>query len=132
MNGKPILALMAVLLSGCDMLGIGRVCTDISAFALSVEAIDSLTGAAPQTTEITAVARDGSYADTALVRVRADQPLQTLMLARERPGWYRVDVTAPNYLRWTRVGVRARKDGDGCHVETVRLVARLQRQQQSL
>lgn len=45
--------------------------------------------------------------------------------APERPGTYDVEITADGYRTWNRQGVEVKMDRDGCHVETVRLDARM-------
>ena len=44
-----------------------------------------------------------------------------------RPGWYEIIVRATGYREWRATNVRLRMEADGCHVELVKLVAKLQR-----
>ena len=67
-----------------------------------------------------AIARDGTFADTAFAEATAFP----YSLAFERPGSYTVTVEKPGYRLWTRDGVTVTRDR--CHVITVSIVARLQ------
>jgi len=45
--------------------------------------------------------------------------------AQERAGSYDIEITADGYRTWNRKGVEVEMEWDGCHVETVRLEARM-------
>ena len=109
------LVLGTTLIAACDLLG-PRVCNTIALPAISLDVRDSVTDATI-TEGFRAIARDGTFADTALF-----PPPQ---LAHERAGTYTVTVEKEGYQTWSRTGIRVR-DGE-CHVRTVDLVARLKR-----
>ena len=114
---KVALAMFLVLaLSGCELLGIGTVCTLEERPAITVALVDSITGEAIVPDSLLVVAADGEYADT----VRGLVPGG---VAHEREGIYRVTVQASGYAPWIRENVRV--TADECHVRTVELVARL-------
>lgn len=114
---KVVLAVFLVLgMSGCELLGIGTVCTQEERPAVTVALVDSITGEAIVPGSLLVVAADGEYADT----IRGLAPGG---LAYEREGTYRVTVQASGYAPWVRENVRV--TSDECHVRTVELVARL-------
>lgn len=115
--GAAAAALLA--LAGCGNLPIGTDCTTDVRPALSVQLRDARTGAALGA-PATAVARDGTFADSAEVWAGES----SARLAQERPGVYDVTVRKAGYREWARAGVRVR-DGE-CHVRTVVLVAELE------
>lgn len=122
-------ALLLLGMISCDILEsrTGVLCTDNFERGLEVRVQDSLTGA-PAASGAMLIARDGAYADTAVVPPTAANPdAWVLAAAGERPGTYTVTVTKDGYLTWERTGVVVRMDDYGCHVVTVELVARLQR-----
>jgi hypothetical protein len=76
------------------------------------------------------IARDGAVVDTADINVPSNVNPDSMYwgpfaFAFERPGRYDVEVTAPGYRQWRGPGIHV-TDGE-CHVETVALVARLQK-----
>jgi hypothetical protein len=107
----------------------GVICTGEFRMGLVVKVVDSLTGGPPpQATLIatTSGARD-SIGPLAPFKAFADSaPAIYLSAAGERPGTYSLFVTAPGgYRDWRKDGVVVTKDA--CHVQTVKLEARLQR-----
>lgn len=124
-SARPLLAAAsALLLAGCDgLVGPGRTCSAIALPALIVDVRDAATDA-PLGPGARVVARAGRFADTLHVPADADQP-GPYGLAYERAGVYTVTVEAPGYRPWSREGIRV--GADGCHVETVSVVARLER-----
>lgn len=122
-RAAPTLALIPVLaLTGCGWL-VGTVCLDYSAAGLQVFVVDSITGGSV-VTENEVVAIDGEYADTAAAFEFAPGTRAEALLAFERPGTYRVTVTAEGYRPWAKDGVRV-TEGE-CHVQTVELEALMQ------
>ena len=122
-------ALLLLGMIGCDILDSSRdvVCLDNFVSGLAVRVQDSLTGA-PAASGAMLIARDGAYADTAVVPSGAANPDSwVLTAAGERPGTYTVTVSKNGYLTWPRTGVVVRMDEYGCHPQTVELVALLQR-----
>jgi hypothetical protein len=118
---------VAPLLAGCNLSPTETACTADIRPAIEVTIRDAGSGeylAAQATGAVT----DGAFRDTLRLssgrRVDGVMIWQTRSGAAERPGTYRVEVTAPGYAPWVREGVRAR-DGE-CHVGTVGLDARLQ------
>ena len=93
---------------------------------IGITVVDSVTSRAPLS-EVFFRVVDGAFVDT--LRYTNDDPdLPDLWFssAGERPGTYRVEVNGADYLPWVRERVRVKMDGAGCHVEPVRLTARLQ------
>jgi hypothetical protein len=89
--------------------------------ALRVEVQDSITSA-PAGQGARIIAKDGVYADTVEVDGPFDGPYR---LADERSGIYTLTVEQEGYRLWSRSGIRV--TDNECHVETVSIVARLQR-----
>ena len=90
--------------------------------ALHLSVVDARTGAVlPGVEGARAIARDGVFADTALLLTAA-----TGGLAYERPGTYNVTVEYPGYLIWSRADIVV--TSDRCHVRTKAINASLQRQ----
>ena len=122
-----VLALMLVLVSGCDVL-MPKDCTLMVHPGIVVTVRDSV-AQTPVRGPVTVIARDGAFADTAVLVNQNSQDPATVdfgpfSLALERPGTYEVTVEAQGYRRWQRAGVRVRRDD--CHVRTVSLLALLQ------
>lgn len=116
-----VIAAVAVLASGCQnpFDGGGTVCTAQFVYGISATVTDAATGA-----NITAgsylVAREGSHVDS--VSALGD----FLAAAGERAGRYDVKIGRPGYSTFTRSGVLVTRNE--CHVNPVRLEARLQQQ----
>lgn len=122
------LGLLAVL-PGCSGLPFdGYSCTASIERALEVRVEDAATGA-PLAAGAIGRARDGAFAEELRVvgwsQAGSEMVATTLGGVDERPGRYDVEVVRAGYARWDTSGVRVRKGP--CHVETARLVARLQR-----
>ncbi len=69
--------------------------------------------------QVMCVAREGDFANT----LRGTDSI--VSGAHERAGTYRVELSAPGYLDWSRDGVKV--DRDACHVQTAQLRALLVR-----
>ena len=102
----------------------GYVCSAILRPAIEVEVRDSTTGA-PIAGLASGVVEDAGYRDTLRVSEYEDSTAVTLQAALERGGTYAVALQAPGYRPWLTREVRV--DRGRCHVNTVRLFARLQR-----
>jgi len=126
---RGALSLLLLGMSGCDILDSSSrdvICTDNFVVGIAVTVQDSLTGA-PAASGAMLIAREGAYADTAVVPPNAPNPdSRVLGAAGERPGTYTVTVSKNGYRTWERTGVVVTMDEYGCHVRTVELVARLQ------
>jgi hypothetical protein len=108
------------LLAGCDLPFV-TACTAEARPAIVVEIVDAQTGVVLEGLEgLRVIAREGAYADTARF------PGSLTGLAYERAGTYTVTVEHPDYLPWSRSGVRVREDGCN-HVRTESITARFQR-----
>lgn len=122
----PVLA-VAPLVGGCNLSPTETACTADIRPAVEVTIRDAATGEYIAA-QAAVSATDGAFRDT--LRLSSGRRVEGVMVwqaragAHERPGTYRVEVTAPGYAPWVRENVRAR-DGE-CHVGTVRLDARLQ------
>lgn len=137
MPGRCLACLAAVaFLAGCDVGG-GYACTAESVPGLSVRVLDAATGA-PLACSAVLVARDRGFTDSVSVATWLGRPpsdttgtcalwpaADVLSAAHERPGVYEVRVERAGYRPWTRTGVRV--TADRCHVRTVHLDARLER-----
>lgn len=110
----------AVVVAACGVISAPLACTDEARPALFVDIRDSVSGDFVGA-GARAIAVDGSYADTAFAEMTAFPYL----LAFERAGTYTVTVERSDYQTWTRSGIAVR-DGR-CHVQTVALIALLQR-----
>ncbi len=123
---RVILLMIVIAASGC---GISKTCTTILIPGIALTLRDSVSLGPIDAAEIKAKAVDGSYADSVRLSARDLGPegLVWLVDERERPGLYHVTVDATGYARWERSNVRVPLDEDGCHVETAKLTALLQR-----
>jgi hypothetical protein len=111
------LAIAATLGADCadsDILN----CDDVGYSAVVVELRDAMTDLPPDPQEFVGVARDGEFTDS-IVRVTT-----VFTFALERPGTYDITIAGEGFEVWTAKDVRVTKGA--CHVNTVRLVARLQ------
>jgi hypothetical protein len=95
-------------------------CDSILIPGIAVTVLDSISSQRLVVDGVSVVAIDRALADTG--RVSPDGRFRVLA---ERPGVYRVQVTAPGYLTWVREGVRVER-GD-CSDRTVELTARMRR-----
>lgn len=102
----PVLLLWALLplLAGCAQ-------DTLAAAALRIEIQDAHTGAS--VFDVTVVAQDGEYADTALISSgRVPAPVRSIaLLAENRSGTYDVTITHPQYRTWHRSGIRVTESG---------------------
>lgn len=122
--------LSARIATGAVILGAGLVscnedplaCTDELTFAVVVNVVDSLNGlnAAPGATLLVETAT-GQVEGTMVGPTAFPQ-----LFAGDSPGTYKVSVSKPSYLTWTKNPVVVA--GDACgHAETVTLLAKLVR-----
>ena len=120
----PAVTFICLSLAACA-LEQETACTLIAQPAIRVVTLDSITNTPvlSSTGEIVASAQN-NFADT--VRAAPFNGRVQVHLATERRGTFRVDVNVVGYAPWTMVPVRV--EHDGCHVETVDITARLQRQ----
>jgi len=115
------LVLASQALAGCSRKPVAEeqvMCTMEARPALAVVVLDSATGAGLAQAAV-AIARQGDFADT----LRGTDSI--VSGAHERAGTYRVELSAPGYLDWSRDGVKVERDV--CHVQTARLRALLVR-----
>jgi hypothetical protein len=112
--------LVILSLAGCSKKPVEEqvMCTMEARPALAIVVIDSSSGAGLAAATV-AIVREGAFADT----LRGTDSLVSGV--HERAGTYRVEVSAPGYLEWSRDGITV--DRDQCHVQTVRLRALLVR-----
>ena len=124
----PLLALSLPLLIAACGSPTSVICPGISAPAIAVEVLDSVT-LRPAAGGAEGWVRDGSYEDSLVVIGWTGPeitPFTAIQMAGayDRPGTYTVEISRPGYAQWRREGVRA---GEGsCGVETVELTAKLQ------
>lgn len=103
-NGSP---------TGCDLILLP---------GIRVTVLDSISGRRLTADEVTVVAVDGAYADTARVG-----SLGTFDAVFDREGTYQVRVAGPGYVTWSREGIRV-EDRHECGTQPIDLTARLQRE----
>jgi hypothetical protein len=118
--------LCSILLAsfGCSGSTTSTICTLELRAGLLVDVKDSLTNAGVAS-GASLVVREGSFKDSvAFPSSRPDLDALPLVAAGERAGTYQITVSKPGYATWTRSNVRVTK-GE-CHVNPVRLTARLQ------
>ena len=125
MKIAALVVLAGVSISACDLIGVES-CDDETVPGINVVALDSITGDTLRGVKITVTAREGSYVETVETTPAATEYVFPVALARERPGTYTLQVTAPGNLEWTQVDLRV--DSEGCHARTVVVGPRLRRQ----
>jgi len=97
-------------------------CTLEAKAGITVLVVDSLSGGTISAESVTVVAREGTFRDSVQVpRSLTDTPV---LLAIERAGNYRVEVSADGYRPWALEPVQVTEDE--CHVRPMALTARLQ------
>ena len=117
-HGLALAALMG-LLSACGGTTDPIACTEQFVFGLTVEVVDSLSGA-PRAEGATLTLRDGVYVES------TTESFDGLSMsgAGERPGTYVVTLARAGYHTWSRTGVVI--SADECHVIPVSMRAELQ------
>jgi hypothetical protein len=121
-----LIVLVTVAISGCDLLEPKVGCTLIAVPGISVSLVDSLTNSPIPVRAATIVATDGAYADTIFGTALAPDATDTNAgIAYERSGTYTLKVVVAQYREWVKSGIRVTEDQ--CHVETVSIIARIQR-----
>jgi len=93
-------------------------CTAVSVAGIVLTTVDSVSDT-PVLTTATVTVQDGAHTEPGL----AAPP--SYYAAYERPGTYLVTATVTGYRQWQAANVVVRSDQ--CHVQTVRLTARLVR-----
>jgi hypothetical protein len=122
---RSILWIFLLLLgvSGCEILD--GPCDSILVYGILVNVMDSTTNGPVVTRAISVAATDGGYSDTFQYSTADPMPYTQLeAIVEDRPGTYRVEVSALGFAPWVRNEVRVREDG--CHVRTAELLARMQ------
>ncbi|MDE2982680.1 MAG: hypothetical protein OXU74_15935 [Gemmatimonadota bacterium] len=115
---RPLtIVLAALIVQGCRVIEPDLVCTAQYVYAVTVEVQDSLTGGPPGSTP-TGTLTDGEYQET-----MESYGGRFLQGGGERPGTYDIEVRAEGYRPWRVEGVVA--GHDGCHVESIQLVAEM-------
>jgi hypothetical protein len=130
---KKTALLVLIVVAGCgsreDVPGTPApnvICTMEARSAITIEIVDRQNGQTPRGVS-TLTVRDGSYTDTATIDGSMANAANSLGVAYERAGTYRVTVSNPNYETWERSNVQVTRDE--CHVQTVRLRAELEPRQ---
>ena len=112
-------AAVALVTSACTY---SPVCSSNLVPGLIITVVDSVTGAfVADSASGTVVSTAHDWGDTLSV----GYPGQTLEGAWERAGKFNIDVARPGYNDWIASSVEVTKDG--CHVQSVRLLARMQK-----
>src|SRR5262245_34964679 len=111
-----VLLVLVLATTGCNFG-----CDPLLTPGIRVTVLDSISNKRLGVNNVTVVAIHGTFADTA--RVGADGRFAATV---ERPGTYRVQVTAPGYSPWQQQGVRVEAPGDcGNPDRTIELTARM-------
>ena len=96
-------------------------CTTEARFGMRAFLRDSVTGVAYAESAVV-IAREGAFADT--LRNYGLTPNDSVWLGlAERPGTFRLDVTAQGYRPWSRNGLVV--EDEGCHVRGIDVIVRL-------
>lgn len=120
-----LLPALALALAGCDSHSPASCLASVEP-AVLVEVLDSVSSE-PAAFGATGSLSEGPFLDSLTIPGLGLYPPESLAYMRggdERPGTYSVALLKPGYQPWHQSGVRARRGT--CHVETVRLTARLQ------
>jgi hypothetical protein len=118
----PVLVAAALAAGACtDDL----VCTTSIEPGVVVEIRDAV-DANPLADHATGTVRDGTYTDALRPYASTGEGvLLSRAAADERAGTYVVEVSHPGYITWEQSGVQVTENA--CHVDTVHLVAELER-----
>lgn len=119
----PLSVSLCAALSACTNDGVSYGCTAVALAGLRVDLRDSVTNA-PYTGQVIAKAIDSSFRDSASTPF-FERDSAIIAFVVERPGTYRVEVSAASYSPWSREGVTVTKTR--CHVNPVTLTAKLRR-----
>lgn len=121
--GTAALCIMAAVVgtSCSDILGGCETYTSPAIFALP---LDSVSGAAIFTPIVTGIATEGTYADTTKTGDETAPP--ELAFAWDRPGTYRLQVTAPGYAPWVLDSIVVPRQGSCNVLQTFLVNVRLQ------
>lgn len=102
------------------------ICTDEARPSITVVVLDSITGEG-RAAGASVVLQEGAYRDSTARPVQAQAPADSIYWGtntHERTGTYTVRVRRAGYAVWERENVQV--TGDICHVQTLRVRARLQ------
>lgn len=122
-------AVVAAALIGCSNQTLpptGEFCTKEARPAIQVTVTDESNAPLPSAASLRVIATDGAYADTARAVPGIANP-SSFSLAYERPGTYRLDVSATGYTSTTVSDVRVVKTANDCHVVTQTVAVKLRR-----
>ena len=122
---RPTLLVLIVSLLTLTACSDGMICTASVEPGVVVEIRDAVDDV-PLAAGAAGWVREGTFNDSLRAYgVTEGGTLVSRAAADEREGTYAVEVSHPGYATWAQSGVRVKSDG--CHVETVRLQARLVR-----
>jgi hypothetical protein len=102
----------------------GVVCTMEARAGITVDPVDSATGA-PLSGPTVLIVSEGAFADTVRANIGTPPAPTSISAAYERPGTYNIVVRHPGYRDFGQTSVVVTKDV--CHVQPVRITARLER-----
>lgn len=123
LSTTTLCVMTAVVCASCDFDILGG-CDNFSSPAIFALPLDSLTGQAIFDPVVTGIATDGTYADTTKTGVETAAP--ELAFAWDRPGTYRLEVTAPGYAPWSLDSIIVRRQGRCDVLQTYLVNVRLQ------
>jgi hypothetical protein len=127
-----VVGLTVSLSAACNDVDGIFACTRDARPGIYVAVVDSATNEPVRSTSIRGIATENSflhgiYSDTATIVAPDASPHTSLYLAWEHAGTFTVSVDAPGYRTWTADHVVVRLTEQKCHVVTVNLTARMQR-----
>lgn len=115
--------LLPTVLASCSN-PFGGDCVTIGVFGVSAYVTDAVTKGQPTSTPLLRLV-DGSYVE----EIAAPQPFPgqpVFLAAAERPGTYRLTITAPGYQDYVRESIVVRRESGGCqYLKGVRVDAAL-------
>lgn len=104
------------------VIPVGPACTEEARPGLMIALTDSLRPNFFAFTNVSVVASEGAYRDSAFVAAYGAQNTAQIPLAYERAGTYTVTARADGYAVWTKLGIEV--TADICHVITVPISVR--------
>ncbi len=125
-----IVPAMLFCASGCRQTEtLVSTCVDVGSAALALSVEDSVSGARFPFTGIVAIARDGTFADSAKASTTSSSitGASELALAFNRVGTYDVEVRADGYATWRKMGIAVKAEPTCQHTITQAVRVRLVR-----
>ena len=125
MSTAGLCVMIAVIGTSCDLDLLGG-CATFSSPAIFALPVDSISGEAITEPVVTGIAREGAYADTTKTGQETAPP--GLAFAWDRPGTYRLELSAPGYTTWVLDDIVVSRQGRCDVLQTYTVNVRLQPQ----